>query len=89
MMSRVVITLFLLWMGQFMLPSCGSNATPLDSDARHRVDSLSAAGIGVARREIDSLYKLERIRTLPHLVDSIRKVREREIGEQLRSIPKN
>ena len=60
------------------LYQCGNIERPLDSDARNLVDSLSVVGISNVRQEIDSLFKVSRPVILPHLVDSIRKVREYE-----------
>ncbi|MDX1911140.1 MAG: hypothetical protein SFV22_06635 [Saprospiraceae bacterium] len=68
--------------------SCGSPNTPLDADTRLRIDSISNAEIGRANLLHDSLCQLARTTVLPQLVDSIKKVREREIQEQLKTIPR-
>ena len=68
--------------------SCINTNRPLDADERHRVDSLSAAAIGVARRDLDSLCKVQHATLLPHLTDSIKKVRLQQIPQQIRQIPK-
>lgn len=68
--------------------ACGNPNVPLDASERRRVDSLSAAGIGVARRELDSVCKIEKVSLMPALVDSIKKVRLKRIEEQLKQIPK-
>ena len=68
--------------------ACGNPNVPLDVEARRQVDSLSAAGIGVARREIDSVCKIQHTTVLPQLIDSIKKERLQEINRQLESVPK-
>jgi hypothetical protein len=72
-----------------LLTNCGSGpGVPLDADGRHLVDSLAAQGISMQRYLIDSTCRIGRTQVLPHLVDSIRRVREREIREQIQKIPK-
>lgn len=70
------------------LSACGSSNTPLDADTRSRIDSIANAQIAKAQMEHDSLCKAAEIAQLPHLVDSIRQIREREIQEQLKAVPK-
>lgn len=76
------------FLGLFFLWGCGSQGTPLDAGARRQVDSLSAAGIGVARRELDSVCKEGQTTVLPLLIDSLKKERKKEIQRQLETIPK-
>ncbi|MEZ4926250.1 MAG: hypothetical protein R3A50_08240 [Saprospiraceae bacterium] len=70
-----------------VLGSCNNNA-PLDASIRIAIDSISNAKISKARLEIDSLCTLSEKRDLPKLVDSIKRHREREIEQQLKTIPK-
>jgi hypothetical protein len=70
------------------LLDCGSQSTPLDADTRTRIDSTANAQIAKAQVEHDSLCKAAQITQLPHLVDSIKKVRLHEIEEQLKTVPK-
>ena len=70
------------------LLACGSQNTPLDADTRIRIDSTANAQIAKAQVEHDSLCKIAQITILPHLVDSIKKIRMREIEEQLKTVPK-
>ncbi|MBC7774963.1 MAG: hypothetical protein H7246_05940 [Phycisphaerae bacterium] len=70
------------------LLSCGSQSTPLDADTRTRIDSIANAQIAKAQVEHDSLCKAAQITQLPHLVDSIKKIRIHEIEEQLKTVPK-
>jgi len=70
------------------LLACGSPNAPLDAETRTRIDSISNAQIAKAQMEHDSLCKAAQITQLPHLVDSIKKIRLREIEEQLRTVPK-
>ena len=70
------------------LQACGSSSTPLDADTRIRIDSIANAEIAKAQVLQDSLCKAEKMTVLPRLVDSIRKVREREIEQQLKTVPK-
>lgn len=73
----------------FLFLACGGGSTtPLDAGTRQVIDSIAAAEIRQARLEIDSLCQLERTTTLPHLVDSIKQKRIREIQEQLKTVPK-
>jgi hypothetical protein len=71
-----------------LLASCGSPETPLDADTRQMIDSITSAQISLARMELDSLCQQRRAAELPHLVDSIKEVRLREIQEQLKTVPK-
>ncbi len=81
-------------MTRFLLPvavcfaACGNPNVPLDADSRKQVDSLAASGIGIARRELDSMCKIQHTTLLPVLVDSIKKERQEEIKRQLQGIPK-
>ncbi len=68
--------------------ACGNSNAPLDADARRQVDSLSASGIGIARRDLDSICKTQRTTLLPSLVDSIKNERLQEIKRQLENVPK-
>lgn len=68
--------------------ACGSADTPLDANTRQTIDSLSTAEIRLLRVELDSQCQTARMTVLPQMVDSIKRVREREIAEQLRTIPK-
>jgi hypothetical protein len=68
--------------------ACGSPNTPLDADTRLRIDSISNAEIGRANVLYDSLCTRAHTTVLPQLIDSIKKVREREIQEQLKTVPK-
>ena len=70
------------------LLACGSPNAPLDAETRTRIDSIANAQIAKAQMEHDSLCKAAQITQLPHLVDSIKKIRLREIEEQLRTVPK-
>lgn len=76
------------FLGFLFLLGCGSQGTPLDAGARRQVDSLSAAGIGVARRELDSICKESQTTVLPLLIDSLKKERKKEIQRQLETVPK-
>ncbi len=67
---------------------CDQSKVPLDAESRRMVDSLSAAYIGNERRVIDSFCKAQNTTVLPHLIDSIKQVRKRQIEEQLKAIPK-
>ncbi len=71
-----------------LLAGCDSASTPLDADTRDRIDSLSAMGIRQAHQEMDSLCQLQRKTVLPHLVDSIKQKRLREIEQQLKTVPR-
>lgn len=70
------------------LAACGSPNTPLDADTRIRIDSIANAEIAKAQVKYDSLCKAAKTTQLPHLVDSIKKIRLREIEEQLKTVPK-
>jgi hypothetical protein len=72
----------------FTAPACEYANRPLDADERRLVDSLAAAGISMQRYLIDSTCKVEQTTVVPHLIDSIKKVRQREIDEQIKAIPK-
>lgn len=71
-----------------LLSACNNSNTPLDADTRQAIDSLAAQQIRQARAEMDSLCKQRNLTQLPQLVDSMKKVRLREIQEQLRTVPK-
>jgi hypothetical protein len=71
-----------------VLAACGGANTPLDADTRQQIDSLANEGITRTRLEVDSLCQQAQHTQLPHLVDSIKKIRLREIEEQLRTVPK-
>lgn len=66
--------------------ACGDNAKPMDADTRQEIDSLSAQQIRQLKIELDTLCAEQRRTVLPHLVDSIKAVRLREIEEKLRGI---
>ncbi|MDO8367415.1 MAG: hypothetical protein Q7T20_11500 [Saprospiraceae bacterium] len=68
--------------------ACGSQNTPLDAGTRIRIDSITNAQIARAQQESDSICKAAQTTLLPHLVDSIKNIRLREIEEQLRTVPK-
>lgn len=70
------------------LPACDSANTPLDAETRFRIDSLVNVQIGQAQKEHDSLCKAANLTQLPLLIDSIKKIRVREIEEQLKTVPK-
>lgn len=70
------------------LMACVNTNRPLDADERHQVDSLAAAAIGVARRDLDSICRDQRKNYLPLLIDSLKKERLRNIQEQIKQIPK-
>ena len=71
-----------------LISACGNANVPLDAEARRMVDSLSAAHIGLERRDIDSICKQQQTTLLPHLIDSIKQMRLQQIQEQLKTIPK-
>jgi len=85
-------TLF-LFVGLLLLvlcfsPACGNPPEPpLDASTRQRIDSLSATQIRALRTVLDSQCLADRRTQMPHLMDSIRQLRMREIEEKLRSIP--
>ena len=70
------------------LLACGSQNTPLDADTRMRIDSIANAQIAKAQVVQDSLCNAAKITQLPHLVDSIKNIRLREIEAQLKTVPK-
>ncbi len=72
----------------FCLLACGSPNAPLDADTRARIDSIANAQIAQAQVENDSLCKAALVTQLPHLVDSIKKIRLQEIEAQLKTVPK-
>lgn len=78
---------FLLVAVLFYAPACGGPEAPLDAGTRQRIDSIAAARIRDLRVVLDSQCQAERTVQLPVLMDSIRRVRLREIEEKLRSIP--
>jgi len=67
------------------LSACGGEA-PIDADTRATIDSTATSQISLARQELDSLCTAAEKTELPQLVDSIKKVRLREIEEQLKNI---
>lgn len=67
---------------------CGNSETPLDAKTREAIDSLSTAEIRLLRVELDSQCQMARVTEMPHLVDSIKQVRLREIQEQLKTVPR-
>ena len=71
-----------------LLPACGPNDKPLDADTRQAIDSTATAQINALRGELDTLCRQRKAAELPHLVDSIKAHRMREIEEQLKTIPK-
>ncbi len=70
------------------LSACGSQNTPLDASTRMRIDSTANAQIARAQKEHDSICTALAIKTLPQLVDSIKKIRLREIEEKLKTVPR-
>ena len=76
----------LLVVALYFLPACGGPEAPLDAGTRQRIDSIAAAQIRELRVALDSQCQAERTVQLPVLMDSIRRVRLREIEEKLRSI---
>lgn len=72
----------------FSFTACVNTNRPLDADERHQVDSLAAAAIGVARRDLDSVCRDQKKNYLPVLIDSLKKERLRNIQEQIKQIPK-
>jgi hypothetical protein len=69
------------------ISACGSSSTPLDADTRIKIDSIVLAQTTRARLEIDSFCKAAEKNQLPQLIDSIKKVRLKEIQEQLKTVP--
>ena len=80
--------LLLLLLTSALTYACGGSETPLDAKTREAIDSLSTAEIRLLRVELDSQCQMARVTQMPHLVDSIKQVRLREIQEQLRTVPK-
>lgn len=72
----------------FVFHGCGSGNTPMDAETRITIDSIVTAQNAMVRKEIDSLCIVYEKNMLPHLIDSIKKVRLREIEEQLKTVPK-
>ncbi|MEI6410972.1 MAG: hypothetical protein WCR52_16415 [Bacteroidota bacterium] len=70
------------------ISACDAPNAPLDADIRQRIDSLVTAQNRTAQLQIDSLCKRALVTELPHLVDSIKKVRQQEIEQQLKLVPK-
>lgn len=60
----------------------------MDAETRIAIDSIVTAQNTLVRKEIDSLCAIYEKNMLPHLIDSIKKVRLREIEEQLKTVPK-
>jgi hypothetical protein len=77
----------LLGSGLF-LSSCDNVNAPLDANTRQKIDSSVVAQNKLILKEVDSLCKVQHTTVLPQLVDSIKKVRVKEIEKQLESIPK-
>ncbi len=67
--------------------ACGSEA-PMDANTRATIDSTATSQISLARIALDSSCAAAEKTQLPLLVDSIKKVRLREIEEQLKDIRK-
>lgn len=86
--KTVFIRLFLAIAATTVLHACGGGAAPLDADTRAAIDSTATAQISKARMELDSICLVEERTKMPQLVDSIKKIRLREIEEQLKLIPK-
>ena len=80
--------LLLLLAVALCLPACDSAPPPLDAETRFRIDSLVNVQIAQAQKEHDSLCKAANMTQLPLLIDSIKKIRVREIEEQLKTVPK-
>lgn len=53
-----------------------------------RIDSTANAQIARAQKEHDSICTALTINALPQLVDSIKKIRLREIEEKLKTVPR-
>lgn len=85
---RILFLLTGLLLVLLYVSACGNVPDPpLDADTRQRIDSISAAQIRNLRLVLDSQCRSERATLLPVMMDSIRKVRLREIEEKLRTIP--
>lgn len=67
--------------------SCGGEA-PIDAETRMEIDSTVAAQSNYARKELDSLCVVYEKTLLPQMIDSIKKVRLKEIERQLKTVPK-
>ena len=84
-----IIALTLIVCGvPFVFQGCGSGNAPMDAETRITIDSIVTAQNAMVRKEIDSLCVVYEKNMLPHLIDSIKKVRLREIEEQLKTVPK-
>lgn len=70
-----------------LLSACGNEA-PMDANTRAAIDSTATSQISLARIELDSACTAAEKTELPLLVDSIKKVRLREIEQQLKNIRK-
>lgn len=82
-LPRLLLVLPLLW------AACKNAAQkPLDGKSREIVDSLTAEGIRLARKETDSLCLLERKNRMPKVIDSLKQIRLREIEEKMRTAPR-
>lgn len=68
--------------------ACRNPDKPLDAYTRRIIDSLASEETKLVRAEMDTLCIRNRSTVLPHLVDSIRQVRLREIEAQLQTVPK-
>ncbi len=71
------------------LSACGEGPQkPVDGKTRQVIDSI----VGVEQRkmhaELDSICRLQHRTVLPALVDSIKKIRLKEIEEQMKTVPK-
>lgn len=71
-----------------LLAACGSPDTPLDAETRQTIDSIAVVRINLLRSEMDTLCNQRRVAELPHLIDSIKQHRMREIQDQLKTVPK-
>jgi hypothetical protein len=79
-----LLLVFLAFVG---VAACSSEA-PMDAKTRDTIDSTATSQISLARKELDSLCSAAEKTKLPQLVDSIKKVRQREIEQQLKNILK-
>lgn len=82
-MHRIVCFFFLLML---YAVACNAPQKPIDAETRHRIDSTITAQTRLAQLEIDSFCATQRKVAMPYLVDSIKRVRQREIEEKLRAI---
>lgn len=71
-----------------LLAACGSPNTPLDAETRQTIDSIAVVRINVLREQMDTVCNQRRVAELPHLIDSIKQHRVREIQDQLKTVPK-